>query len=68
MIYRRELRIDHAASDAFAWHLRDGALERLLPPWQNARVVARTGPVTAPGAEVVLENLADTQAVLDHLL
>ena len=27
----------------WAWHTRPGALERLLPPWDPLRVVARTG-------------------------
>ena len=27
----------------WAWHMRRGALERLLPPWDAVRVVDRTG-------------------------
>jgi uncharacterized protein (TIGR01777 family) len=29
----------------WAWHLRPGALERLLPPWDRVRVIDRTGGV-----------------------
>lgn len=41
------------ASEAFAWHARPGAFERLTPPWDNVRVVSRTGDLR--GGEVVLE-------------
>jgi uncharacterized protein (TIGR01777 family) len=40
------------AGELSAWHLRPGALERLLPPWQSVRVVQRA-PVEE-GARVVL--------------
>lgn len=29
----------------FAWHGRSGALERLLPPWQDVRVITRDGSI-----------------------
>jgi uncharacterized protein len=29
----------------WAWHTRPGALERLMPPWDRVRVVARTGGI-----------------------
>lgn len=31
------------AAEAFAWHARPGAFERLTPPWDDVRVVSRTG-------------------------
>jgi len=37
----------------WAWHTRPGALERLLPPWDPVRVVARTGGI-ANGTRVTL--------------
>ena len=37
----------------WAWHTRPGALERLLPPWDPVRVVARTGGL-ATGTRVTL--------------
>jgi hypothetical protein len=43
-----------SAEALFAWHARPGALERLLPPWQRARVVERTGTIR-DGDRVVLE-------------
>lgn len=41
------------AEELYNWHSRKGALERLLPPWQNISVLARHGGIEA-GGEVVL--------------
>jgi uncharacterized protein (TIGR01777 family) len=38
-----------SAEEAFAWHQRPGALERLTPPWERIEVLERTGGV-AEGA------------------
>ena len=35
--------------DVFAWHTRPGALERLLPPWEDVRVVSREGDIDDGG-------------------
>jgi len=42
-----------SADDAFAWHERPGAFERLNPPWDPARVLRRSGGIR-PGGELVL--------------
>lgn len=42
-----------SARELHAWHNRPGALERLLPPWEKSRVVAREGGID-PGGRVVL--------------
>ena len=41
------------ADELYDWHARPGALERLLPPWQNIAVVSKSGGIN-PGGEVVL--------------
>jgi hypothetical protein len=41
------------AEEAFAWHDRPGALERLIPPWERVDVLERSGGI-ADGARVVL--------------
>jgi len=41
----RLARIDASAKDVFQWHTRDGALERLTPPWVHADVVQRAGGI-----------------------
>jgi hypothetical protein len=34
-----------SAEEAFAWHERPGAFERLTPPWERVEVVERTGRI-----------------------
>src|SRR5690606_23343920 len=41
--------LDAAPSAVWAWHLRPGALERLTPPWDHVRVVAREGGIADGG-------------------
>ena len=38
---------------AFAWHARQGALRRLLPPWQTIRVISEQ---PTPGADSIVAN------------
>ena len=62
-IFERSLKLPVSAAEAFAWHERAGALDRLIPPWESVRVaqrgngiydgsvvklVARLGPLTLP--------------------
>ncbi|MBA2627385.1 MAG: TIGR01777 family protein [Gemmatimonadales bacterium] len=51
-----------SAEELYGWHERPGALERLAPPWERARVVARTGGI-ANGSTVTLEVHAGPVAV-----
>lgn len=44
-----------SAEEAYAWHARPGALERLSPPWLNVRVLERVAGIETPGARVSLE-------------
>lgn len=34
-----------SAEEAFAWHERPGAFERLSPPWERVQVIERTGGI-----------------------
>ena len=52
-IFRSAHRLEHPHSEAFAWHMRPGALERLLPPWEHVRVVAREGGIADGGTVTV---------------
>ncbi len=45
--------LDIPAESAFSWHERDGAIERLSPPWDPIRVIHKSGGIQ-PGATVVL--------------
>jgi uncharacterized protein len=43
-----ESQLPVSAEEAFAWHLREGALERLFPPWLNVEFLF---PPTSPDQE-----------------
>jgi len=42
-------RVNHAVADVFAWHMRPGALERLIPPWENVKIESRDGTPATGG-------------------
>lgn len=52
-IFRRRVRLPASAEQAFAWHARPGAFERLAPPWEQVRLVSADGGLQ-PGARVEL--------------
>ena len=54
MRFRTQVAIDAPAARVFAWHARDGAFERLVPPWDAIRIVERSGGIEN-GARTVLE-------------
>lgn len=47
--FRYEQRLPFPAADVFAWHMRPRALERLMPPWENAQVADRSGGIEDGG-------------------
>lgn len=51
---RRTVALPASAQEAFAWHERPGAFERLAPPWDPARVLERSGGIR-DGDHLVLE-------------
>ena len=52
-VFTKRSDLSHPAARVFAWHASPGALERLIPPWSRASVVARHGGIEA-GARVEL--------------
>ena len=42
-------RLSHAVRDVFAWHMRPGALERLIPPWEKVTIESREGTPATGG-------------------
>ena len=46
-------RLNHTVADVFDWHMRPGALERLIPPWERVTIESREGD-PATGGRVVL--------------
>ncbi|HVN09481.1 MAG TPA: TIGR01777 family oxidoreductase [Patescibacteria group bacterium] len=47
--------ITSPAGDVFAWLTRPGAFERLTPPWEPVRTLARTGKAPEPGSRTIFE-------------
>ena len=47
--FNHESEIPFPVGDVFAWHMRQGALERLLPPWEDVRVISREGGIDDGG-------------------
>lgn len=43
--FERRSRLGVSSAEAFAWHLRAGAFERLVPPGDGTRVAGRTGRI-----------------------
>lgn len=44
-VFEARTTLEHSPEAVFRWHRRPGAFERLLPPWENVRVLERTGGI-----------------------
>jgi ligand-binding SRPBCC domain-containing protein len=42
-VFTHRSELPYPASRVFAWHMRPGAFDRLTPPYEDVRVVERTG-------------------------
>ncbi len=47
--FLHESELPFSVDKVFDWHMRPGALERLMPPWEDARIVSRTGRIEDGG-------------------
>jgi uncharacterized protein (TIGR01777 family) len=54
--YKRTTRLPVPAAEAYRWHARPGALERLTPPWEEIEVLERTGGIEHAGSRVSLKT------------
>jgi uncharacterized protein (TIGR01777 family) len=52
-VIERRARLPVPADEAYAWHARPGALERLTPPWERVEILERSGGIE-DGARTVL--------------
>lgn len=52
-VFERSQVLPVSAAEAFRWHERPGALDRLIPPWEQVEVQQSTGGIQ-PGAQVEL--------------
>ncbi|MGC4003116.1 MAG: SRPBCC family protein [Pirellulales bacterium] len=55
MRFEREVELPVSPAEAFAWHERPGAFERLLPPWDSTQLVEAVGGIR-DGGRVVLRT------------
>ena len=51
-LFVKRTRFPVSAERLFAWHAEPDALERLMPPWENARVIGRTDSIRDVGSRV----------------
>ena len=66
--FRKQVHAPVPVEALFAWHERDGAFERLSPPWDRPKVLEHTGGIR-DGAKVVLQVQAGpvpTTWTLEH--
>jgi uncharacterized protein len=55
----RTTHIDKISSnDVFSWHIREGAFERLNPPWQKFKVIERKGNIENGGTVKIRMKIA----------
>jgi len=47
-----------SSNELFAWHIREGAFERLNPPWQQFKVVERKGNIQSNGTVKIKMKIA----------
>jgi uncharacterized protein (TIGR01777 family) len=47
-----------SSNELFAWHIREGAFERLNPPWQQFKVIERKGNIQSNGTVKIKMKIA----------
>lgn len=52
--FHASIQLPAAAETVFAWHEQPGAIEALMPPWEDVRLVSQSGPISQEGSQVVL--------------
>ncbi|MFP2928983.1 TIGR01777 family oxidoreductase [Pyxidicoccus sp. 3LG] len=53
-VFDARSRMPVSATELFTWHTREGAFERLAPPWERVEVLARTGDGIRQGARATV--------------
>ena len=60
--YVKRSLLDHPATEVFDWHCREGAFERLNPPWQTAETIEQTGTIKDNGNITIRTKLGPLSA------
>ncbi|MCP3138764.1 TIGR01777 family oxidoreductase [Pyxidicoccus xibeiensis] len=53
-VFDARSRMPVSATELFTWHTREGAFERLSPPWEHVEVLERTGDGIRQGARATV--------------
>ncbi|MGZ8435443.1 MAG: SRPBCC family protein [Limisphaerales bacterium] len=53
--FRKESQIGAPAEVVFRWHEAPDAFEKLIPPWENVRIIERSAPGIKNGTKISLE-------------
>ena len=53
-VFKFRSRMPVSAEEVYRFHAEPGALERLTPPWEKARAIARTGGIEQKGSRTTL--------------
>ncbi len=59
--FRHRSHLPFSPEEIFAWHMRPGAFERLLPPWVRVRVLEREGGVHDGGKALLAIKQGPTE-------
>ncbi|XXF79592.1 TIGR01777 family oxidoreductase [Myxococcaceae bacterium GXIMD 01537] len=54
LMFNARSRMPAPATELFSWHAREGAFERLQPPWDSVEVLERTGEGIHEGARIAV--------------
>ncbi len=55
--YVKRSQLNHSATTVFNWHCREGAFERLNPPWQPAETIEKLGSIEDNGTITIKTKL-----------
>ena len=62
MTYVKRSQLNHSANTVFNWHCREGAFERLNPPWQPAETIEKLGSIDDNGTITIKTKIGPLSA------
>lgn len=63
--FSRSITLPVSAADAFAWHERPGALERLMPPWEKVELIEQSGGIRDGGRVLLRQHVGPIAVTLE---
>jgi hypothetical protein len=63
----RSSHLSVTCKEAFQWHLREGALDRMLPPWMPSKIIAKKGSIQN-GDTVTIKSLFGIIPIAFHFI